>query len=94
MVKDQLYPTVKVPVYLKITSDIDSKISKYGLDYYYTFLHAEAAQALREWLDERMALGWKPKDSDPLLVAYDFKRSEFKNEKVDTHDSPFGQDLR
>jgi len=85
MVKDQIYPTVKVPVHLKITTDIDSKISGYGLNYYYTFLHDEAAQALREWLDERISMGWTPKDSDPLLVAYDFKSSKFKNEKVDTH---------
>ncbi|MCJ7760112.1 hypothetical protein MUP59_03100, partial [Candidatus Bathyarchaeota archaeon] len=36
MVRNQLYPSIKVPVYLKITNDMDTKLSGYGLPYYYT----------------------------------------------------------
>lgn len=53
LVRDQLYPTIKVPVYLKITHKMDTKISGYGLSYYYTFLQKEGAEALKEYLDWR-----------------------------------------
>jgi len=50
-IRSQLYPEPHVPLKLKITDEIDTKLRGYQLDYYYTFLQAEAAQALREYLD-------------------------------------------
>jgi len=55
MVREQLYPEVKAPVRLKITNAVDTKLSGYGLSYYYTFLQAEAAKALRAYLDYRIS---------------------------------------
>lgn len=48
MVRDQLYPEIKIPVHLKITNAVDTKLSGYGLSHYHTFLQGEAAQALRD----------------------------------------------
>jgi len=74
MVKNYLYPTLKVPLPLKITQDIDTKISSYGLGYYYTFLAESAAKALREYLDFRMQITGKSlKDTDYLFVGLDAK---------------------
>jgi integrase len=64
MVRNHLYPSVKVPVYLKITNDLDTKLSSYGLSYYYTFLQREAAEALREYLDFRTKAEGKLDDND------------------------------
>jgi integrase len=68
-VKDQLYPEIKVPVRIKVTSDMDSKIAGYGLSYYYAFLAAEGAQALKDYIEERKRKGWVPKDDDPIFVT-------------------------
>lgn len=76
--KDQLYPTLSTPVVIKVVSErpegiydvaVDTKISSYDVSYYYTFLHEEAAQALKDYLDERMRNGWQPKDSDRVFVT-------------------------
>ena len=67
MVRDQLYAEIKIPVRLKITNQIDTKLSGYGLDYYYTFLQAEAAQALREYLDQRMKIEGERQDNDYIF---------------------------
>ena len=64
MVRNQLYPSIKVPVYLKITNDMDTKLSGYGLPYYYTFLQREAAEALREYLDWRTKTETTLEDQD------------------------------
>ena len=69
MVEKQLFPEVKVPVEIKVTPGMDSKLNLYGLPYYVTFLHEEAAQALRDYLEERRERGWKPKASDPVFVT-------------------------
>jgi len=53
LVRDQLYPVIQLPVRLKITNQMDTKLSGYGLDYYYTFLQREAAEALRDYLNLR-----------------------------------------
>jgi integrase len=53
LVRGQLYPAVKTSIYLKITNQMDTKLSGYGLDYYYTFLQHEATQALRDYMDMR-----------------------------------------
>lgn len=72
MVKNSLYPTVKVPVPLRITQDIDTKISAYGLGYYMTFLAESATKALREYLDVRTEMMKHPlKDEDYLFVGLD-----------------------
>lgn len=54
MVHEQLYPTIKFPVRMMITSELDSKLSAYGLSYYIAFLQREGATALRQYLDWRM----------------------------------------
>ncbi len=53
MVMDQLYPEIKVPVKVRITNAIDTKLNGYGLGYYFSFLSIEAARALRQYLDYR-----------------------------------------
>jgi len=67
MVRESLYPDLRLPVQLKITPDMDTKLPSYGLSYYVTFLGKEAAEALRDYLDQRQKLGWIPKDSDVLF---------------------------
>ncbi len=69
LVKDQLYPELKIPIYLKVTHEMDTKLGGYGLPYYYTFLAFEAAKALKDYLDYRVQRGWKPKLEDPLFVT-------------------------
>jgi len=68
-VKDQLYPEVKVPVRIKVTPDMDSKIGGYGLSYYYAFLAEEAARALKDYVEERKRKGWIPNDEDYIFVT-------------------------
>ena len=76
--KDQLYPTVKTPIPIKVVAErpegvydvaVDTKISAYEVSYYFTFIHEEAAKALKDYLDERMKRGWQPKDEDPVFVT-------------------------
>jgi integrase len=69
LIREQLYPEVKVPVKLVITSETDSKLQSYGLDYYITFLQRDAAEALKSYLDYRIHQGWTPKDNDPVFVT-------------------------
>ena len=68
MIRTQLYPTVKIPVRLKITNRLDTKLSGYGLDYYYTFLQFEAAEALRDYLDLREKIRGNPTDEELVFV--------------------------
>lgn len=49
--KNQLYPDVKIPLTLKITDDIDTKLRGYDLPFYYTFLQGEAVETLRTYCD-------------------------------------------
>jgi integrase len=64
MVRDQLYPETKIPMRLRVTNQVDTKLSGYGLPYYYTFLQVQAAQALKEYLDMRMKLEGELRDDD------------------------------
>ncbi len=48
-VKDQLYPETKIPLTLKITDEIDSKLRGYDMPFYYTFLQGEAVEALKTY---------------------------------------------
>jgi len=54
---------------LKITNQIDTKLSGYGLDYYYTFLQVEAAQALREYLNYRISQEGALRDNDFIFKS-------------------------
>jgi integrase len=67
LVRNQLYPTIKLPVQLKITNQMDTKLSGYGLAYYYTFLQSEAAEALREYLDYRAKNEGELDDNDIIF---------------------------
>ena len=67
----QLYPEIKVPVRIRVTPNLDTKLSLYGLSYYVTGLREEAAVAIREYLDLRMKNGWTPQSTDPLFVTED-----------------------
>jgi integrase len=78
MFRDQLWPSIKVPLRIKVLAHrprgindcaVDRKLSSYGMGYYYTFLHEEAAKALRDYLDARMRERWTPRDSDPVFVT-------------------------
>lgn len=79
MFKKKLYPEPEIPVPIKVVAlrpkgvwDVaqDIKLAKYGVGYYYTFLHREAAYTLKEYLDARIEDGWIPKDHDPIWVTH------------------------
>jgi integrase len=67
MVEKQIYPEIQLPIQLKITTKEDTKLAGYGLDYYVTFLSQEAAEALKDYVEERKREGWVPKKSDYLF---------------------------
>ena len=65
----------KVPLRLKITPNVDSKLLSYELEYYYTWLQGEAVQALKAWVDYEMEKkGWK--DDMPLFHSCHGRRYE------------------
>jgi site-specific recombinase XerD len=66
-VKPHLFPNIEVPVPLKITNDLDTKLSGYELGYYYTFLGHEAAQALKDYLEERISKEGRFRDDDYIF---------------------------
>jgi integrase len=77
--KNQLYPEPKSIASIKVVANrdpgiyncaVDSKLSSYSVNYYYTFLAKEAIEALRDYLEERKKQGWTPKDSDPVFVTH------------------------
>jgi integrase/recombinase XerD len=55
-VEKQLYPadgeSPRIPLALKITDDIDTKLRGYYLPFYYTFLQGEAVEALKGYCDK------------------------------------------
>jgi integrase len=67
LVSSQVYPEVKAPVRLKITNMMDTKLSGYGLPYYYTFLDREAGEALKSYLDARKAREGALRDDDYIF---------------------------
>jgi integrase len=68
-----LRPMDLPPLFLMVTPDLDTKLSKYGLAYYVTFIHQSAFKALKEWLDARTEATQKPlKPNDYVFVAFDF----------------------
>lgn len=56
-----------VPIRLKITSNIDTKLRRVGLSYYYTFIGREALEALRTYLEQLKSKGVELRDDDPLF---------------------------
>ncbi len=70
LVASQLYPEItRLPVKIRVTPNMDTKLSLYGLSYYVTGFGQEAAFALRDYLDYRVESGWNPRPSDPLFVV-------------------------
>ncbi len=67
----QLYPEIRIPIRLKITPNLDTKLSLHGLSYYVTGLREDAALAIRDYLDFRKKQGWIPQSSDPIFVRVD-----------------------
>lgn len=81
MVKDFLYPELTVPIRLRITPDIDTKLQRYGIAYFYAFLQDEAAEALRTYIEWRIETEpWEPKDDDPIFVSENYQYL-YTNEK-------------
>jgi len=80
MVREQLYPEIKVPMHLKITNALDTKLSSYGLSHYYTFLQVEATQALRDYLDHRISLEGELRDDDFIFKSIFQNRA--RNERM------------
>jgi len=72
-VHDQLYPEPKVPLILKITENMDTKLRAYNLTYYYTFLQGEAAQCLRAYCDKYHK---KSTDETPLFKTKSEQRMD------------------
>ncbi len=68
LVWDAIYPTIKGPWLIKITDYMDTKLKRFRINYYYTFLAKPALEALKEYLDYRVEGGWEPKMNDPLFV--------------------------
>lgn len=57
----------RLPIRLKITSNIDTKLRHVGLSYYYTFLGREAVETLRTYIDQLESKGIHLLDEDPLF---------------------------
>jgi len=79
---------MKLPIYIQITDQVDTKLKIYHTPYYYTFLGIEAATAIREYIEWRKAGrevsqwrtgrakavdAWTPQDDDPLFVTREGK---------------------
>ena len=69
LVGTQLFPEIVKPVRIRVTPNMDTKLSLYGLSYYVTGLKGEAALALRDYIEYRKKKGWTPAPSDPIIVS-------------------------
>lgn len=72
MVRDQLFQPdgkMRVPVRLKITEELDTKLRNYDIGYSYTFLAREAAEALKQYLQWRIDRGESLTDEDSIFVT-------------------------
>ncbi len=70
---------IGLPVYLKITTSLDTKLREYKVPYYHTFLNSDGVTALLEYIDFRRECGWKPQDRSLIFVS-----------ENPTHDQPMG----
>ena len=78
MFRSNLYPEITVPITTKITSEVDTKLSLYSLDYYCTFIWTnECARYLKELIEFREKKEGKLKDTD-----YIFSPSRIKSVAV------------
>ena len=68
-----------VPIRLKITNNIDTKLRHASISYYYTFIGKEAIDALRTYLEELRNKGVQLKDDDPLFRSKYGKRLAMKS---------------
>jgi len=66
MVKPLLYPQPQIPLMLKITEDIDSKLQDRQIPFFYTFAHEEAVNALKAYCDK---FHQDSDDDTPLFYA-------------------------
>jgi len=57
----------RVPIRLKITGNIDTKLRHVGISYYYTFIGREAVDALRTYMQQLKSKGAQLRDEDPLF---------------------------
>jgi len=90
LVKDQLYPEIRVPIRIKVSPAMDTKLNLYGLSYYMTGLQQEAAESLRDYLDMRTRGGWIPQLLDPIFVTErtggpEARRTGIKPESIWVH---------
>ena len=70
MVKNFLYPNLIVPVRIRITNKIDTKLKRHKIKYFYAFLQDEAAEALKTYIEWRKDVqGWQANDKDPIFVS-------------------------
>jgi len=72
-VREQLEQN-RVPIRLKITSNIDTKLRGVGLSYYYSFIGKEAVDALTTYLEALKSEGVQLKNEDPLFRSKYGKR--------------------
>ena len=74
LVADQLFQktgaSMRLPVHLRITENVDTKLRSFDMGYYYTFLGREAAEALRDYLRWRMKQGKKLLRETPIFVSH------------------------
>jgi len=57
----------RVPLRLKITCNIDTKLRHAGISYFYTFVGKEAVDALKTYIQQLENKGVQLKDEDPLF---------------------------
>lgn len=65
-VRDQLFPTPQVPLVLKITDDLDSKLRGAEISFYITGLQGEAVEALKNYVAKRHK---DSADDTPLFIT-------------------------
>jgi site-specific recombinase XerD len=64
----------KIPIRLKITDKIDVKLAGKEIDYYYTFLGAEAVNAIKAYVEGMRKKGYKWTDNSPLFLSRNLNR--------------------
>jgi len=57
----------RVPIRLKITSNIDTKLRHAGISYYYTFIGKATIDALRTYMQQLKSKSVQLRDEDPLF---------------------------
>lgn len=65
-VKSYLYPELKIPIRLRITENIDTKLRGQEIPFYYTFLQEDACKALKEYCDKTHI---ESNDEKPLFLS-------------------------